>query len=246
MFVSTEYLVVNYGVDEKIARYFVDREPPAGNLYWHEKLLYLRFSAGYIFIPLVVDLLYKSGIAREDLLGDEFITTMEQTGHISALEEVKKISAEDAIAQCADLVKNNCKNNEWHQDVIDYLTGEHNYIAQLSSPFKALHRGDMFLFSLCALPFPKEKEKQIVEQWFALITTLLLHDDAEDVQADMKTGEENAFLEHGFNASNIAMAEDLVRKNLEIIALLNKTMATTLGNHFDNLVMKPKQLLTTN
>ncbi len=246
MFVSTEYLTFHYGVDEKIARYFVDREPPAGNLYWHEKLLYLRPSAGYIFIPLVVDLLFKSGIAREDLLGDEYITTMEQTGHISALEEVKKISAADAIMQCSDLVKDNCKSKDWYEDVMAYMAGEHNYITQLASPFKALHRGDMFLFSLCALHFPKEKEKQIVEQWFALITTLLLHDDAEDVQADLKTGDENAFLEHGFNPSNIAMAEDLVRKNMEIIALLNKTMATTLGNHFNNLVMKPKQLLTTN
>ena len=32
MFISTNYLVINYGVDEKIARFFVDSEPPVENL----------------------------------------------------------------------------------------------------------------------------------------------------------------------------------------------------------------------
>ena len=246
MFVSTEYLVVNYGVDEKIARYFVDREPPADNLYWHEKLLYLRPSAGYIFIPLIVDLLYKSGIERDELLGSEFVSVMEEILDVSVLEESKKIDAATAIQQCSEFVKKTCKSVAWNNDVLDYLSGKHNFIDRLASPFKALHRGDMFLFCFCALHIPKEKEHQIVEQWFALITTLLLHDDADDVQRDLKNGDENAFLEHGLNAHNIAVAENLIKKNMTTISLLNKTMAVTLERQFKELLKKPLQLLTIN
>ena len=246
MFIATDFLIINYGVDEKIARFFVDREPPVNNLYWHEKLLYLRPGAGYIFIPLIVDLLFKSGISKDELLGNTFVTTMEQIGHISALEETNQINAATAIQQCADLVKPNCHSETWYNDVLAYLQGNNNFITQLASPFKALHRGDVFLFALCAVHFPKEKETQLVQQWFALITTLLLQDDAEDVQSDQKTGDENAFLEHGLSTESIAMAEDLLKKNTAVIASLNGTMAKALEQSFYKLLAKPITFLTQN
>ncbi len=56
MFISTGYLGIQYGVDNNIAKFFVDREPPANNLYWKDKYLYLRPSPGYLFIPLIVDI----------------------------------------------------------------------------------------------------------------------------------------------------------------------------------------------
>ena len=68
MFISTDFLAIKFGVDDAIARFFVDREPPANNLYWKDKLLYLRPAPGYLFIPLIVDLLFKIGIERQQLL----------------------------------------------------------------------------------------------------------------------------------------------------------------------------------
>ena len=243
MFISTDYLAINYGVDDKIARFFVDREPPANNLYWHNKLLYLRPGAGYIFIPLIVDLLYKSGLNRDELLGQEFLSIMEQTGHISALEETNQIDVAAAIDQCAVLVKDGCKDESWYREVLTYLKGEDNSITQLTTPFKALHRGDVFLFSLCALHFPQEKKKQIVQQWFALISTLLLLDDADDAEADMKSGDENAFLEQGLNQANIDLAQQLVDQNFDTISLLNKTMARQLQTQIKKMLDKPIALL---
>lgn len=245
MFISTEYLVINYGIDEKIARFFVDREPPADNLYWHEKLLYLRPGVGYIFIPLIVDLLYKMGISRDALLSDPYISTMEQTGHISALEETKQIDSATAIQQCADLVKDTCKDTVWFNDIIAYFGAENNYINKIASPFKALHRGDMFLFSICALELKEAMKEKIVEQWFALITTLLLLDDADDAKEDMKTGEENAFLEKGLTMDSIELATQLVAKNLETIGTLNKTMAGALDRQYKVMIQKPLALLNT-
>lgn len=243
MFITTDYLVINYGVDEEIARFFVDREPPANNLYWHEKLLYLRPGAGYIFIPLIIDLLFKSGIPKHELLSTEFINTMEQIGHISALEEVKKIDAATAVQYCAELVKKNNKDSVWYNDVSDYLAAKHNYISSLTSPFKALHRGDVFLFSLCALHFPETIREKVVEQWFALITTLLLQDDINDMHNDSINGDENALLEYGFTREAIAMCDELMDKNVEILSRHNRSMANTLGRKYKELIAKPLEIL---
>src|SRR3954464_6567043 len=120
MFLSAKQLINNYGLDEQISKFFVDREPPKDNLYWHEKLLYLRPAPGYIFIPLIVDLYAKLGIDREQLLSEEFVSTMEQIGHISALEETTQITVEEAIEKGAALVQASCKDKEWFSDLVDF------------------------------------------------------------------------------------------------------------------------------
>jgi hypothetical protein len=233
MFVSANQLVRSYGIDNTIARFFVDREPPAENLYWHNKLLYIRPAPGYLFIPLIVDLLYKLGIERQQLLSDRFVRTMEQIGHISALEETKNISAEEAITKCIQLVKENCTNREWLDNVINYFEGNReNLLSKLTTPFKALHRGDVFLFSLSTLEFQQPLFVQVAEQWFALIGSLLLLDDVEDVESDKETGEENAFLEAGLNAEGIQRIAALVEKNVLAINTVNPTMGSELERQY--------------
>ena len=237
MFISSGYLETYYGTDGEIARFFVNREPPAHNLYWQGKLLYLRPSPGYLFIPLIIDLLYKSGIEKKQLLSEKFVTLMEQLGHISALEETKQITGKQAISESARLVKDNCFNREWHTNLVNHLTGkESNFFAALSAPFKALHRGDLFLFSVCALQFAPALSEKIAEQWFALITTLLLLDDAEDLKADTQTGDENAFLESGMTAEGLTKIKQLVNSNLKKMSTVNSLMATQLKKQFDEVV----------
>jgi hypothetical protein len=239
MFISTSFLEINYGVDGKIAQFFVDREPPADNLYWHEKHLYLRPAPGYLFIPLIVDLLYKLGIDRSQLLSEEFAATMEQVGHISALEETKQISDEEAIKKCGELIKDTCKNKDWYNNLVNYLNGKSsNFFTALSVPFKALQRGDLFLFAVCALQFPKELYEKIAEQWFALISTLLLLDDAEDIKADKATGDKNAFLESGMTAEGFKKVEELANSSLTKIGSLNPAMAMQLKMQYKEYVEK--------
>jgi hypothetical protein len=195
MFISTSYLVKNYGIEDKIARFFVDREPPADNLYWCGKLLYLRSSPGYLFIPLIVDLLFKIGIKKEDLLSDKFVILMEDVGHVSALEETNEITEKEAIIKCTELAVN-CSNQTWLRNVLSYFSGnKDNAFDRLTTPFKALHRGDFFLFSLGALQFEEKLFPMVARVWFALISTLLLLDDAEDISSDKDAGERNAFIE---------------------------------------------------
>lgn len=241
MFISTKHLVNKYGVDETIARFFVDREPPRDNLYWHGKLLYLRPSLpGYLFIPLIIDLLHRLGLQKQALLADEFITVMEQVGHISALEEIGKISMAEAIEKCQELTEANAANKVWLDNVTNFFrSNKGNIFGKLTTPFKSLHRGDVFLFSLTTLKFPVSLFNTVVEQWFALISTCLLIDDAQDIESDMETGDDNAFLESGLNLAGLQNITVHVKNCLQKISALNETMAGELERQYQDVMQLP-------
>jgi hypothetical protein len=185
MFVSANYLAIQFGVNDTIAKFFVDREPPINNLYWKDKLLYLRNEPGYLFIPIIVDTLNKLGIDRSILLDKDYIDTLEAIGHIAGLHEAEQITSEEAIVQCIALTKDKVQNQYFYTALLSYMKGEtNNFIAPLCTPFKALHRGDIFLFSLAVLKFDDEASEKIVQFWFAIITSFLMLDDADDLEKD--------------------------------------------------------------
>lgn len=240
MFISASFLAIQYGVDDKIARFFADRQPPADNLYWKDKLLYLRPEPGWLFIPLIADLLFKCGIEREQLLSEKFVGLMERIGHISALEETRQITSGEALQSCIDLVKNDHQSPAYFNNLVDFMhNGTNNPFTKLAIPFKALHRGDVFLFALCALNFDETLQEKLVGYWFALISTLLLLDDADDLQEDKKTGDPNAFIESGLTKEGIATIVNMVRDNLKMIALLNKSMAAKIDQGYVSLNKLP-------
>ncbi len=240
MFVSTDFLAIQYGVDERIAKFFVDREPPADNFYWKNKLLYLRFEPGYLFLPLIVDLLYKIGFSKQELLSEEFVQLMEAIGHISAQEEMKRISSTEALRQCAALAKVAGKNSVYLQELSSFFSGEaDNIFTTYATGIKALHRGDLFLFAMAALSAEPAVYRNGVRLWFALISSLLLQDDAEDIQADIKNNDENAFVEMGIDDAGIEQIKELVKHNLQLLATVNKTMANKIDQQLINMFNKP-------
>ncbi len=240
MFLSTDFLAIKYGVHDKIASFFVDREPPPNNLYWHKKLLYLRFEPGYIFIPTMVDGLYRLGIKQETLLSDVYINLLESIGHIAALQETEQITYEEAIEKCIELCNNKVVNSSFYSALISYMQGKgDNFIKPLTMPFSALHRGDFFLFSLVVLDFNQEKAQQIVAFWFALIGSFLLLDDAEDVEIDKKNNDENAFLQSGLDKVGIEKIKRLLGDNLKILKKVNPTLARSIDTQFVKMAELP-------
>jgi len=244
MFLSADHLVVQYGVDGEIAKFFVDRDPPANNLYWKDKLLYLRFDTGYIFIPLIADILFKLGIEKKAILSEKFVGLMEAVGHISALEEFNHITGSEALHQCAEAAKKASINNELLFQVNEYFTSNHNPYPQIQTPFTALHPGDAFLYCLTALPIDRGKYEEVIQYWFALITTLLLLDDAQDFRSDEKNNEPNAFLQAGLHKDGIEQLKRLVQSNFILLSKINTTLAKKLDKqvvylfqqHFQHLL----------
>ncbi|MBX2930893.1 MAG: hypothetical protein KF781_02970 [Chitinophagaceae bacterium] len=240
MFISTDFLASKYGVHDAIANFFVEREPPTDNLYWKNKLLYLRPEPGYLFIPVMVDTLYKLGIDRNVLLSNEYIHLLEQIGHIAALEETKQISKEQVIEQCIDLTKEKAVNKYFYTALTDYIKGGNkNFIHEMLFPFSALHRGDIFLFSVTVLDFDDETAKKIVAYWFAIIGSFLMLDDAIDIEIDKKTGDENAFLQSGLDKEGIERIKNILGQNLTTIKTFNNPLARAIDNQFVKMATQP-------
>jgi hypothetical protein len=239
MFLSAQALAIEYGIDDRIAKFFVDREPPADNLYWKDKLLYLRPQPGYLFIPLIADLFYRSGIAIEVLLGKEYVGTMEQVLHLAAQQEYGMISHEMLNEACRAIAQPVSKNKETFGLVAGYFAGEQNDINELAVPFKALRRGDVFLYSMCVPDIDRTNFLALVKTWFALISTLLLMDDSEDYIADLASGDENVFIESGSSREGFERIKNMLSVNLDHIQSVNYSMAHALHQKVVNIPGKP-------
>lgn len=239
MFLSAQALAIEYGIDDRIAKFFVDREPPKDNMYWKDKLLYLRSRPGYIFLPLITDLYYRSGLPLEKLLSEDFIDVLEKIGHYAAQEEYKLISYEEVNRLCREFASENCSNKEILEEVGNYFDGKKNQIDQLTKPFKALHRGDVFMYALCFLDIDKTKFLELVKTWFALISILLLMDDSEDYITDMRSGDENAFVESGSTKEGFAEIKNMIGESLGHIRSVNQAMAYALQQKLSLITEKP-------
>jgi hypothetical protein len=246
MFLTANSLAIQYGIDDQIAKFYVDREPPKDNLYWKDKLLFLRPQPGYIFLPLITDLYYRSGIPKEILLGETFVQVLEDIGHFSAEQESGLISTAETVSKCIEVVKARVKDERFLSELINYYKGAGNRISPLLTPFKSLHRGDFFLFSLCLLDIDMEKQFELTKTWFALISTLLLLDDAEDYLDDKEKGEENAFIESGSNQEGFERIKALLADNFHYLAKINFSLADALHRKFAAIADKPgiKEYLT--
>ncbi len=240
MFISSDFLGIEYGVDDTIGRFYVDREPPVNNLYWHKKLLYLGREPGWLFIPLIADLFYRSGITRNQLISDDFVLLMEAIGHLSALEETQQATHQQTIDACTKLVEGKCKSQTYFSHLTDYINGgTNNPFAQFTMPYKALHRGDYFLFSICALVCTDGLAEKLVKNWFALIGTLLLLDDAEDIKRDQQSGDLNAFVESGMDKKGVEDILKMVKENLAVIRQVSRPMARKLDDSLIKLLEIP-------
>jgi hypothetical protein len=233
MFVSSDFLAINYGVHDEIANYFTDREPPANNLYWKDKLMYLRPEPGYLFIPVIVDTLNRIGISRKILLDDNYINLLEQIGHIAALEEANIINKEEAIDKCIVLTKEKAVNKNYYNALLDYMNGgTTNFISKLVLPYQALHRGDIFLFTISILDIDNEKAEKIVSNWFIIIGSFLLLDDAQDIEKDKINNDENAFIQCGLDKKGIEEIKLFLGYLLTSLKAFNKPLARAIDNQF--------------
>jgi hypothetical protein len=164
---------------------------------------------------------------------------MEQIGHASALEETKQITPDQTLQSCITIAQKYCKNEKWLATTIDYFSQvPANLIGTVATPFKALHRGDFFLFSMSALEFGEDLFVKLAQVWFALISSLLVMDDVEDLHSDKRNNEVNSLLESGLNKEGIERIEELMKHNFSIISAVNYLMAKKLDNEFSRFRQK--------
>jgi hypothetical protein len=231
MFISVRNLHESRGVDEWIARFFVDRPVPQNNAFWEKRLLYITRGNGYLSIPVYYDLLFRIGISREILLDESHIQFMEQVMDYAIQVEFGRISFSEQLNQIESLVKQRERNSEFFFSLSEYLRQPVLYpMKGLGTEVPALNRADVFLFVLCDLPISAEQTERAVRCWYALHTTYLLMDDFVDYREDEKNREENSILELGKGDRGSSKAFGILRQNIGILEEINPV----LGRFFEN------------
>ncbi len=241
MFLTHNQLGMQYGIDNNLGKFLVDREPPANNLYWHEKELYLRAEPGYIFIPLCLDTFKRLGLSQDQLLNEDYLRLMEKILHIAAQEEWKQLNHSEMIVACETTVKAHTnKNADFLAEVMDYLqNGNNNSIHEHQPPYLALRRGDIFMFSWCALDFSAEQKTEMIKAWMAIIGFLLFLDDVDDMEKDAKEGDPNCVLQAQAN-NDLDGLKMYIHQQITHIANINKLYATQMEKKIVALNLLPQ------
>lgn len=226
MFVSVKYLHDEMGVDEKIARFFVDRKIPENNSFWKKRLLYIGRGNGYISIPAYYDLLFRLGVSRDILLNETHVQFMEWVMHYAILVELKQISFNEQLSQITKLLTGRIKDEKFFHELIGYLEQPIlKPLGYLGKEVPSLNRADVFLFILCDLPLSEEQIRKAVESWYALHTSYLLMDDMCDYNSDKEKQEENSVIELGDGDKGFEKAFERLKTNFEVMRNINPVLA---------------------
>lgn len=227
MFISVKHLHGNMGVDEEIARFFVDRKIPENNVFWQKKLLYVTRGNGYISIPVYYDLLYRMGLPKSCLIEESHIVLMERIMHYAMQVEFQQISSKTQLDEIEKLLIGRTKNPVFFSELVDYLDQPIlKPKGKLGKEISALNRADVFLFILCDLPLDKGETEKAIQFWYALHTSYLLMDDIYDYQFDKQNLEENAVIELGDGEEGSIKAYTTLQANLEVLYQINPALSS--------------------
>lgn len=233
MFLSNDDLKLAYGVDLEIGARFVNRAVPKDNLYWKNRNIYVPGAPGYIFIPILFDLLYRCGADKQELLSEQPIQLQEAVLHSAAKLEYKQIDWQTHVKEVIDTAAPHVHNKTFHDKLIDYLDNPlpvKQAGSAFGTGFTSLNRADSYLFLLVSLRSPEFNLELAVKGWYALMTYFLILDDLADIKDDLKMGEENVLLDAGLNDSGIHKVTRMIEESMHVMNTINPVM----GNRIDH------------
>lgn len=225
MFTSIEQLVQSYGVDREIAKCFVDRKVPKENAYWKGRLLYVSRGNGFLFIPLLFDLMHKAGVPKEKLLSEGFVLLMEKILDYAALYEYGEMDFRTHIEKIEALVAPNSKQPWLLDNLRHYFNQELLHPSGgLGDENPPLNRGDAMLFLFVDLEETKPVIEKIIRYWYSLVPAFLLLDDLADLQDDREKNEENSLQYYGYDTEGVKKGIDILRGKFRALEEVNEVM----------------------
>ncbi|HTQ29115.1 MAG TPA: hypothetical protein VMI35_13345 [Puia sp.] len=240
MYISVRHLKNNLGVDEQLARFFVDRKIPENNIFWKGRLLYVGRGNGYVSIPVYYDLLHRIGLPTDLLLSEGHLQFMERVMHFAILVEFNQMSFADQLEAIKHLLSERVKQKEFLEELLAYLEQPVlKPMGRLGMPVPALNRADVFLFVLCDLPLTAQQLSLAIKYWYALHTSYLLMDDIYDYKFDKQERAESSVIELGDGPAGFEKALSLIDENCKTLQEVNPVLA----NHFQEMMADLKDLI---
>ncbi|HTJ13815.1 MAG TPA: hypothetical protein VL547_17385 [Dinghuibacter sp.] len=232
MFTSIRFLTQQLDIDPDIAKFFVDRDVPKNNRYWKDRHLYVAIGTGFLFIPLVYDILFRLGVDKKALLDEAHIQRMERVLDSAGKVEFDALAGGAHVENCRTVMGGSVLN-PWLWTSLERYFRE-GPAEPFGHPIPPLNRADTFLFSLCDLEMDETSTRAFLGHWYALIGAFLLMDDVEDWEEDRRLGEENAIRFLGEGPEAFARAMDMLREHFRTLDDLNPRLSA----HFDKNLQK--------
>jgi hypothetical protein len=239
MVITKHFLADKLGLDFEIAQFFADRKVPADNMYWKGRFLYLSYGTGFLFIPMIADIMFRSGIDKTVVLDPVRIARMEQSFDIVMNYERKKLSFEQYITSMSAVFEPHVVNRDLFDDLILHfksLPGQHFH---LGTSVAALDRADAFLFNYTDLDIQTDVLRLIIKRWYYLAVAHLMLDDFVDLEDDRAKGEENALIQLGDNRQALISAKEMLEKNIEGLKETNPLLAAFFDKIYQKAVTDP-------
>jgi hypothetical protein len=236
VFISVNQFERDMGVNNTIARFFVDRKPPENNSFWKGKLLYIGYGNGYVSIPVFYDILFRIGIPQVVLLDEKHIHFMEQLMHFAILQEKNEINIPEELKCIRALLTGRIKDLQHYEALSTYLDQPVlRPLGLFGLKHPSLNRADVFLYVLCDLPLSGNQWEQAVRYWYALHPSYLIIDDIRDYLKDKEDGEENVVIDLGDGPEGFERTFSMLHKNGEIMKEINPLLAQFLMDYEEDL-----------
>jgi hypothetical protein len=236
MVITKHFLSEKLGLDFEIAQFFADRKVPGNNLYWKGKFLYLSFGTGFLFIPIIMDAIYKSGVDKKLVIDPERISRMEQSFDIVMQYERKRINFEDYIKAMSAVFLPHVVNQDLFDDLLRHFKVEKTETYKLGTSVAALDRADAFLFTYTDLRIDHELMNTIIRRWYYLAVAHLMLDDFVDLDDDREKGEENALIDLGDNNYALEKCQVMLEENIEGLKETNELVAAFFKKIYDKAI----------
>ena len=236
MVITKHFLSDKLGLDFEIAQFFADRKVPMNNLYWKGKFLYLSFGTGFLFIPIIMDALYKSGVDKTLVIDPERISRMEQSFDIVMQYERKKIPFDDYIKRMSEVFLPHVVNQQLFDDLLRYFKDEPTQTYSLGTAVAALNRADAFLFTYTDLAIDHELMNTILRRWYYLAVAHLMLDDFVDLDDDREKGEENALIDLGDNKIALEKCQAMLEENIQGLKETNELVAAFFNKIYNKAI----------
>jgi hypothetical protein len=223
----------------EIGKFFIDIKVPENNLYWKGRYLYITPMPGYLFIPTYVDLQYRLGLSKKELLSEEHACFIEAIMNSIGKEEFEKTGRDAHIKACVQIASAYCKNHQLLEELQQYFAGANNINGiNFGLSLKALNRVDTYLFTLCFFDFDNDTKKKLIDAWHALMTFYLLTDDMDDMKDDAIANEDNAILDAGLSLEGVKTIETFMQQSYTVMNGINPVFANRIDYSWQHINVK--------
>ena len=218
------YLKKDLGIHPDVIDFLCARQVPENNAYWRGRKNYLSKSPGYLFIPILLDLLLKSNVGVS-VLSELNLLLIEKILHSAACQEEGSITYLQHHQECRKILQQAGIPEGEIQKIEESLINR--AFTLFPEKYKSLRRANSFLYS--AALFPNHYDL-FFHYWESIMPLFLFLDDLTDLAEDLANKSENCLLDSSSIENNFFILHSIIAESIKPLEIVNSQLYKELNN----------------